>query len=89
MNKNKIILCLLLLFSLLVKAQVYNPVKWKTSVEKVSDIEFDLENGKITALKIPVPGKGINFFSKNEDITVLWTNIKKIGDDIILVEEDK
>ncbi|MBQ4110161.1 MAG: YlmC/YmxH family sporulation protein [Clostridia bacterium] len=55
----------------------------------VSDIEFDLENGKITALKIPVPGKGINFFSKNEDITVLWTNIKKIGDDIILVEEDK
>jgi thiol:disulfide interchange protein DsbD len=42
MNKNKIILCLLLLFSILVKAQVYNPVKWKTSIEKVSDTEFDL-----------------------------------------------
>ena len=55
----------------------------------VSDIEFDLEDGKITALKIPVPGKGINLFSKNEDMTVLWINIKKIGDDIILVEEEK
>ena len=50
---------------------------------------LNLEDGKITALKIPVPGKGINLFSKNEDMTVLWINIKKIGDDIILVEEEK
>lgn len=42
MNKNKVILCLLLLFSLFLKAQVYNPVKWKASVEKVSDTEFEL-----------------------------------------------
>lgn len=42
MSNRKISLVFLLLFSILVKAQVYNPVKWKTSVEKVSDTEFEL-----------------------------------------------
>jgi thiol:disulfide interchange protein len=32
-----------LLFSLLVKAQIYNPIKWKTSVEKISDTEYELQ----------------------------------------------
>ncbi|PRZ21254.1 protein-disulfide reductase DsbD family protein [Flavobacterium granuli] len=42
MKKNVFVLSFFLLFSIFVKAQVYNPVKWKTSVEKISDTEFEL-----------------------------------------------
>lgn len=34
--------CSLLVFSITVKAQVVEPVTWKTSVEKISDTEYDL-----------------------------------------------
>src|SRR4051812_31527171 len=48
MNKNIFLTALFLLFSLLAKAQVYNPVKWKMSVEKISDTEYELRmNAKI------------------------------------------
>jgi thiol:disulfide interchange protein DsbD len=41
--KNLIItLCGLLVFSLTTNAQVLEPVKWETSVEKISDTEYDL-----------------------------------------------
>ncbi|TPG45245.1 protein-disulfide reductase DsbD family protein [Flavobacterium pectinovorum] len=43
MNKNVILLSFLLLFSIMVKAQIYNPIKWKTSVEKISDTEYELQ----------------------------------------------
>jgi len=41
--KNLIIaLCSFIVFSITAKAQVFDPVKWETSVEKVSDTEYDL-----------------------------------------------
>ena len=41
--KNLIItLCCLLIFSVTTNAQVLEPVKWNTSVEKISDTEYDL-----------------------------------------------
>lgn len=33
----------MLLFSILAKAQIYNPIKWKTSVEKISGTEYELQ----------------------------------------------
>ena len=44
MKFNKILLlCLLVLaFSFSLNAQIFNPVKWETSTEKISDIEYDL-----------------------------------------------
>lgn len=41
MSKN-IFLGILFLLSTIVKAQVYNPVKWQTSVEKISDTDYNL-----------------------------------------------
>jgi len=38
----KILLILIALMSFNIQAQIYNPVKWTTSVEKVSDSQFDL-----------------------------------------------
>lgn len=43
MNKNVFLICLLLFFLTIGQAQIYNPVKWKTSVEKISDTEYELQ----------------------------------------------
>lgn len=37
-----ITLCSFIVFSITAKAQVFEPVKWETSVEKISDTEYDL-----------------------------------------------
>lgn len=58
MNKNVFLVSLFLLFSLLVKAQVYNPVKWKTSVERISDTEYELRT--LSSIE-----KGWHLYSQN------------------------
>lgn len=52
----------------------------------VCDVEFDIEKGIITALRVPGKCGCIRIFSKNEDYVIPWCSIRKIGDDIILVE---
>ena len=49
----------------------------------VCDLEIDECTGKILA--IIVPGKVCGFFRMREDFIIPWHHIKKIGDDIILV----
>ncbi len=51
----------------------------------VCDIEISSQDGKILSLILP-PQKSRLFFAGDDDITVKWENIKKIGDDIILVD---
>ena len=52
----------------------------------VCDISLDLCSGKICGLLIPDEGERWNFFSKERYFYVPWRCIKRIGDDIILVE---
>ena len=57
--KNIIIaFCSFIVFSITAKAQVFEPVKWKTSVEKISDTEYDL----ISSATID---KGWHLYSQN------------------------
>ncbi|WP_456442411.1 cytochrome c biogenesis protein CcdA [Psychroserpens sp.] len=58
MKKILIAFCSLILFSITAKAQVFEPVKWKTSVEKISDTEYDL----ISSATID---KGWHLYSQN------------------------
>ncbi|HPE96112.1 MAG TPA: YlmC/YmxH family sporulation protein [Bacillota bacterium] len=51
----------------------------------VCDIEFDAECGRILRLLLPPPGKYYPFFMPKEFIYIPWSNIEKIGTDIILV----
>ena len=51
----------------------------------VQDVEANFETGEITAIIVPSANKFLNFGSKN-DIIIPWKQIKRIGDDIILVE---
>lgn len=51
----------------------------------VYDFEIDLENGRILAIVIPGPGKVLGIFGKNNDYTIEWEEIVRIGTDAILV----
>ncbi len=52
----------------------------------VSDVEIDLETGKIISIILPGAYKLMGFLGRGDDITIKWNNIKKIGDDIIIIE---
>ncbi len=51
----------------------------------VQDVEANFETGEITAIIVPGSNKFFNIGNKN-DIIIPWNKIKRIGDDIILVE---
>lgn len=52
----------------------------------ISDIEVNLQEGKIEAIIIPGPGRVLGFFGKNEDYIIRWENIIKIGVHVVLVD---
>jgi|APHig6443717817_1056837.scaffolds.fasta_scaffold36156_1 YlmC/YmxH family sporulation protein len=53
----------------------------------VSDVDINFEKGTIDAIIVPGPSGILNFFSGgNNDYVIPWNNIKKVGDDIILVD---
>lgn len=53
----------------------------------VSDVEIDLENGKIISVIVPGAYRLMGFLGREEDLEIKWENIKKIGDDVIIVED--
>jgi len=52
----------------------------------VADIEINLEKGKIEALIVPGQGRFLGLFGKESDYIITWDQIRKIGEDVILVE---
>ena len=59
------------------------------SMGYVSDIEINLEQGKIEGIIIPATKGFFNIFGRTEDDYIIrWENIKTIGDDVILVDID-
>lgn len=52
----------------------------------VQDVTADFRTGTITNIIVPGNTKFFNIFSTGEELTIPWTSIKAIGDDIILVE---
>lgn len=52
----------------------------------VADIEFDICDGRITAIIVPVKGGFLGCGA--ESIVIPWEKIKKIGVDIILVDAE-
>ena len=50
----------------------------------VSDIEMDIENCRVVSLLLPADGKLFSF-SKCDPVRVLWCDVERIGDDVILV----
>lgn len=51
----------------------------------VTDVEACFEDGRINAIVVPGSSKRIGLFNTN-DIVIAWSDIKLIGEDVILVE---
>ena len=52
----------------------------------VCDAEITLPEGQVTALIVPGPARFFGLFGREEDLVIPWSQISKIGEDIILVE---
>ncbi|MBP2626404.1 MAG: sporulation protein, YlmC/YmxH family [Firmicutes bacterium] len=52
----------------------------------ITDIEIDVESGKLTSIVVPGNGRFLGLFGRNEDVIIPWEKISKIGFDVILVE---
>ena len=52
----------------------------------VSDLELELPAGRIVSLLIPTESERWNFFCRQKMLYVPWRCIKRIGQDIFLVE---
>jgi len=54
----------------------------------VSDVELEEENGHIRCLIVPCPGRFFGLFGSGANYVIPWTNISRIGGDLILVDAD-
>ncbi len=52
----------------------------------VQDVTADLETGNITSIIVPGSTRFLSNVFSNNDITIPWTAIKCISDELILVE---
>lgn len=52
----------------------------------VTDAVIDEENGAVKALLVPKKGKTLGVFGKETEYEISWNDIRKIGEDIVLVD---
>lgn len=52
----------------------------------ISDIEVNLEDGRVEAILIPGTNRFLSLFSRESDLMIHWKDIVSIGMDVILVE---
>lgn len=52
----------------------------------VSDLEIDTVTGRIISVSVPGAYKYFGVFGKEPDRRIPWEQIKKIGDDLIIIE---
>ncbi|GHV34117.1 hypothetical protein FACS18949_09580 [Clostridia bacterium] len=51
------------------------------------DVEVDAVTGRVAAIIVHGPPRFWGLFGKCEEHVVLWCNVKRVGDDLILVEK--
>ena len=54
----------------------------------VSDVEVNMEDGRLEAIILPGMARLFGLRGKDNEIIIPWDCIKKIGEDIILVDMD-
>lgn len=52
----------------------------------LSDLELETETGRVLALIVPGPGRFFGLFGSKEEYVIPWSCIRRIGDDIVLVD---
>lgn len=51
----------------------------------VSDVELDVEAGRVTALLVPGTSKRLGIFGAESDHVIPWSDVVTIGEDVVLV----
>ncbi len=51
----------------------------------IADVDIDLDKGIVNSVIVPGKRRFFGFLPPEEDIAIPWKNIRKIGEDIILV----
>lgn len=54
----------------------------------VCDVLLNVGTGQVVAIVVPGPCRFFGLFGREDDFVIPWECIKRIGDDIILVEVD-
>ncbi len=57
-----------------------------TRLGLITDFDLDLENGKILAVIVPGPARFLGFLGRETEYVIPWERIRKIGQDVILVD---
>ena len=52
----------------------------------VGDLSIETDTGQIIALVVPGPCRFFGLFGRGDDYILPWNSVRRIGDDIILVE---
>lgn len=55
----------------------------------VSDVEINFEDGKVEAIIIPGEARLFGLMGNDNEFLIPWDRIKKIGEDIVLVDLDE
>ncbi len=54
----------------------------------IEDVEFDTESGKVERMVLPGKKALSRLVGKGEDVRLEWNKIRRIGDDIVLVDSE-
>lgn len=69
----------------LIEKEVVNTLDGKV-LGIIIDLDVDLKRGRVNAIIVPEPGRFMGIFGKELEYEIRWNQIKKIGEDVILVE---
>jgi len=51
-----------------------------------SELVIDTDSGKVDSIIVPANGALMSFFYKQKDLVIPWRAIKKVGNEVIIVE---
>ncbi|MCD5322602.1 MULTISPECIES: YlmC/YmxH family sporulation protein [Pontibacillus] len=52
----------------------------------MTDLEIDVDKGKLLAIVVGTKGKMMGLFGKDDEMVIPWSSILTIGEDVILVK---
>lgn len=71
----------------LINKEVIN-VKDGSKLGCISDVSVDCKSGCICSIIVPAVNGIFSFIGKKKEYCISWSNVIKIGDDIVLIDTD-
>lgn len=54
-----------------------------------SDLVIDPENGEVASIVLPQRSGFLNFWLERREMVIPWSTVKKIGDEVVIVDLDR